>query len=106
MWDVNDSAVCVDGQFDEAIARLYTALPQEGRTYRVRDVLIGFRHGDGGRQPTVRLLLVGLVNPRAGESATTERGFDERRFRKPDELVAGQPEIEAEEIADRDLVVV
>lgn len=88
MFEPNDKVVCIDDQFLPFIKRLYKALPSKGRTYVVRDVLMGFEPvSRKGERPkgAVRLLLVGLVNPPA-TGTTMERGFNAERFRKLDEI--------------------
>jgi hypothetical protein len=79
MFTIGQKVVCIDDKFIQAIAKLYTALPTEGVTYVIRDLIIG-QHQPGG-EGDVCVLLIGLVNPKSNSRAALERGFSETRFR-------------------------
>lgn len=84
--EINDHVICIDDRFHPDIAKLYTALPVRDQQYVIRDVLIGKEPTAKGMRGCVRLLLVGLHNPLAGKSPSTERGFSSERFRKLNEM--------------------
>ena len=84
--EIGDHVVCINGKFLPSIAKLFDSLPKEGVHYVVRDVLLGVHHPS--QEGSVRILLVGLVNPSPNGKALNERGFDARRFRKLDQLKA------------------
>jgi len=90
MFEIAQHVVCIDDKFIQAIAKLYTALPVEGVTYVIRDLVIG-QHQPGG-QGDVCVLLIGLVNPKANSKAALERGFSETRFRPLEEIRAKNKE--------------
>ena len=45
VFDVGQKVVCVDDRFAPTVAALYTALPERGKVYEVRDVRLGVRPG-------------------------------------------------------------
>lgn len=100
LFNAGDKVVCVDGKFHPHVAKLYTALPVEGRTYVVREVRLGVRP-DRARTGDVSLLLVGLVNPRANSRAALERGFSQERFRHLDEAKGRGEQSELAEAVSR-----
>jgi len=82
--DTGDHVICVDSNFHPSVVPLYTSLPMKGREYVIRDVRLGI--SPDCRNGAVSVLLVGVNNPPANSKAALERGFDERRFRKSDEV--------------------
>lgn len=81
MFEPGESVVCVDGSFPPGIRDIYNALPVEGRTYVVRDVVPGI---NWDLSHTVTVLLKDLVN--LPNEKGTEPGFAPHRFRRPEEL--------------------
>lgn len=91
--DANDVVKCIDDSVLPEILSLFYYWPRKGEHYVVRDVLIGVHHPK--KEGSVRLLLVGLVNPSPNGKPSCERGYDARRFVKLDELK--KPETEHHE---------
>jgi len=82
--DTGDHVICVDSNFHPSVVPLYTSLPMKWREYVIRDVRLGI--SPDCKNGSVSVLLVGVNNPPAKSKAALERGFDERRFRKSDEV--------------------
>ena len=78
-----DHVVCVSANFSLDIKKFYAALPTEGTSYVIREVIDG---GDLNGDPAVAVYLVGLENPRSNRAPFYERGFHEWRFRPLDEM--------------------
>lgn len=84
MFEPGQTVICVDDKFPPGIADIMNALPREGQTYTVRDIVPG--SGWGGRetdqQPAVYLEeLVNLPNQHG-----VEPGFACRRFAEVEEI--------------------
>lgn len=74
--------ICVDGKFDKVVLNFMRQFPEEGKTYAVRGVQLGLSPltpTDRKRKSRTKLLLVGVVNPSAGDGK--EHGFNSERFR-------------------------
>jgi len=76
--------VCVLDDVLPEIKALFKYWPKKGEHYVVRDVLIGVHHP--AKEGSVRLLLVGMVNPSPNGKPSCERGYDAIRFVKLDEV--------------------
>ena len=85
--EVGNHVICIDGKFRPDIIALYDALPVENQQYVVRDVLLG-QTPMPKSEGTARILLVGMRNPEVRPGV--ERGFDARRFRKPEEIKSSE----------------
>ena len=70
--------VCVDDRFPDWIRNLYVVLPVKGRTYVIREVMLGCDHA--GQPGEVAVLLVGLHNPRSKTPPHPEWAFNSVRF--------------------------
>lgn len=84
-YDVGDKVVCVDGEFFDGVKLLYKQLPEEGKTYVVRDLRVGVALAKGYpavKTGEVSVLLVGVVNPPQKGKSAVEPGFAYWRFRK------------------------
>ena len=92
MFEINQKVVCVDGKFHPLVAALYTALPQEGVVYVIRDIRLGIR--PDCRTGDVSVLLVGLINPPAASHSKLERGFSETRFQPLQSRTDAEPQAE------------
>lgn len=77
MFQVGQVVVCVDDQFMEGIAELYSKLPVKDQLYTVRETDIGQKISDG--QPAQVLRLHEIYGVRTGPSQR-EAGFDSARF--------------------------
>jgi hypothetical protein len=76
MFLPGQKVVCVDDKFPLGIEKLYTALPREGETYTVRDIVPGC---DFNAEPgEVAVYLIELRNP--ANKLGIERGFKAERF--------------------------
>jgi len=80
---VNDKVVCINDKFHPQIAQFYTALPQKGKTYVIRNVCLGV--SPENKSGEVCLHLVGLNNPKSTKPPHPERGFSSERFVPLDE---------------------
>lgn len=108
MFNTGQRVVCVDDQFDPWVYDLYTALPNKGSTYTVRDVSPGKSNPQFSVDADARVAmtaydydilvrLVELVNPLDPQtSPPQELGFRGERF---------APQVEAEEEAELALAV-
>ena len=81
MFEPGEKVLCIDGSFPEGIHDIYNALPREGATYTVRDVVPGINWDMSNTCTVYRAELVNLPNEKG-----TEPGFAPHRFRRPDEL--------------------
>lgn len=87
MFEQGEKVVCVDDRFHPEIAFLYTALPEKGKTYTVRECEPGrakwMSAQKGWDSVDMKVLLVELLNP-VDPSTTmgcpSELGFAARRF--------------------------
>ena len=87
MFEQGEKVVCIDDRFHPEIAFLYTALPEKGKTYTVRECEPGrgkwMSAQKGWDSVDMKVLLVELVNP-VDPSTTmgcpSELGFAARRF--------------------------
>jgi hypothetical protein len=87
MFEPGEKVVCVDDRFHPEIACLYTALPQKGVTYTVRECEPGrakwVSAQKGWDSVDMKVLLVELVNPVDPSTllgCPSELGFAARRF--------------------------
>lgn len=76
--------VCIDGHFDAAIKRFYTALPVEGVIYTIRGSTVGI--SPKGEEGELCVYLVGIQNPCSNKPPHRERGFKAERFRPLQEM--------------------
>lgn len=90
MFMKGQRVVCVNDTFPPAIAKMYTALPVKGQTYRVREVYLG-QESPKAKDATCGITLYELRNP--PDARLREIGFNSERFAPLDEL----PEVEIEE---------
>ena len=84
MFELNTKVVCINAKFPAGIRDIMNALPFEGKTYTVRDVVPGSGWGgrDKDQQPAVYLVeLVNLPNQHG-----IEPGFASYRFRELEEF--------------------
>lgn len=89
MYDPGEFVVCVDDRFHPEIAYLFQALPVKGRTYTVRECVLGrtdpASNGAGAWETaTWKLLFVELVN---GMDPSTLLGCQEELGFKPERFV-------------------
>ena len=100
MFTQGQQVVCINDQFPMWVHKLYTDLPREGVTYRVREVFVGRKKWSGG-EGEIGVLLHELHNPPdPRHKDKQELGFDATRFAP---LRATDEEIE-EEVPDEILV--
>lgn len=82
---IGQKVVCIDGKFPLGIEKLYTALPEEGKTYIIREVSLGVNWKS--KEGEVCLYLLGLRNPKSSKAPFPERGFNAERFKPLEEIV-------------------
>ena len=104
MFEQGEKVVCIDDRFHPEIAYLYTALPEKGTTYTVRECEPGrakwVSAQKGWDSVDMKVLLVELVNPMDPSTAMgcpSELGFAARRF-APLESIRDHEESEVEEL--------
>ncbi len=104
MFEPGEKVVCVDDRFHPEIAFLYTALPQKGDTYTVRECEPGrakwMSAQKGWDSVEMKVLLVELTNPldpSTSAGCPSELGFAARRF-APMETVTHEEEAEISEL--------
>ena len=104
MFEQGEKVVCIDDRFHPEIAFLYTALPEKGNTYTVRECEPGrakwMSSQKGWDSVDMKVLLVELTNP-VDPSTTmgcpSELGFAARRF-APLEDIEREEEAEVSEM--------
>lgn len=99
MFINGQKVVCIDGNFPLSVAKFYTVLPEEGKTYVVRGMAPG--HALNG-DPEIAVYLEGAHNPLSSKAPYRERGFKAERFRPLEELTAEEIQAlsqEKEEVA-------
>lgn len=98
---VGQKVVCINDTFPPEVAQFYVALPQKGKVYVIRNVLVGVNiNGNVGE---VCLYLIGLHNPKSAAPPFPERGFNSERFAPLEELQQRNTDSEFEP-ADKELV--
>ena len=101
MFEPGEKVVCVDDRFHPEIAFLYTALPEKGRVYTVRECEPGrakwMSAQKGWDSVDMKVLLVELLNPvdpSTTKGCPSELGFAARRFAPLDSLTTYDEEEE------------
>lgn len=104
MFEPGEKVVCVDDRFHPEIACLFTALPEKGVTYTVRECEPGRARWvsaqKGWDSVEMKVLLVELVNPldpSTAKGCPSELGFAARRF-APLETTTREEKSEIEEL--------
>ena len=104
MFEPGEKVVCVDDKFHPEIACLFTALPQKGETYTVRECEPGRARWvsaqKGWDSVDMKVLLVELVNPVDPSTllgCPSELGFAARRFAPLEEITKSE-QAEKEEL--------
>jgi hypothetical protein len=104
MFEPGEKVVCVDDRFHPEIAFLYTALPEKGVTYTVRECEPGRAKWTSAQKGwdsvDMKVLLVELTNPMDPSTAMgcpSELGFAARRF-APLESNTHEEELEIAEL--------
>jgi hypothetical protein len=95
MFLPNQKVVCIDGKFPLGIEKFYPALPKEGSTYTIRDIVPGVALS--GEEGEVAVYLCEITGPLNAHGI--ERGFRADRFAplqtsevsEEEELFAGLP---------------
>lgn len=110
MFEVGEKVVCVDDRFHPEIAFLYTALPEKGKVYTVRECEPGrskwMSEQKGWDSVDMKVLLSELLNPvdpSTLKGCPSELGFAARRFAPLDSLENLESE-EVEELVPAELV--
>jgi len=100
MFEQGEKVVCIDDRFHPEIAFLYTALPEKGSTYTVRECEPGRARWvsaqKGWDSVDMKVLLVELTNPvdpSTTKGCPSELGFAARRF-APLESITHEEEAE------------
>jgi hypothetical protein len=103
MFEVGEKVVCIDDSFHPEISFLFTALPEKGKTYTIRDCEMGrakwVSTQQGWDSVDMKVLLVELSNPldpSTLKGCPSELGFAARRFRPIQELDTEMEESYAE----------
>jgi hypothetical protein len=104
MFEQGEKVVCVDDRFHPEIACLFTALPEKGQIYTVRECEPGrakwVSAQKGWDSVEMKVLLVELTNPvdpSTLKGCPSELGFAARRF-APLETIEEEEESEIEEL--------
>jgi hypothetical protein len=104
MFEPGEKVVCIDDRFHPEIAFLYTALPEKGVTYTVRECEPGrakwVSAQKGWDSVDMKVLLVELTNPvdpSTSQGCPSELGFAARRF-APLESTSHEEEAEIAEL--------
>lgn len=99
MFEQGEKVVCIDDRFHPEISFLYTALPEKGKTYTVRECEMGrakwVSAQKGWDSVDMKVLLVELVNPldpSTSKGCPSELGFAARRFAPLDSLTEHEEE--------------
>lgn len=105
MFEIGERVVCVDDNIHPEIAFMYTALPEKGKVYTIRDCEPGrskWVTGQGGWDSVdMKVLLQELQNPidpSTVKGCPGELGFAARRFRPLEEETFYQEEEEENEL--------
>ena len=99
MFEQGEKVVCVDDRFHPEISFLYTALPEKGKTYTVRECEMGrakwVSSQKGWDSVDMKVLLAELLNPldpSTSKGCPSELGFAARRFAPLDSLTEYEEE--------------